>query len=51
MFASLVKRVTARFHRKRCPECGHKMHETICDVCGYDLVRRTRDKTFHPPAM
>src|SRR5262249_56601952 len=51
MFASLVKRVTAPFRRKRCPECGHKVRETFCDVCGYDLIQRTRDKTFHTPAI
>jgi ribosomal protein L37E len=44
MFASLVKRVTAPFRRKRCPECGHKVHETYCDVCGYDLIEQTRTK-------
>jgi len=44
MFASLVNRVTAVFHRKRCPECGHKVRETYCDVCGYDLIRQARDK-------
>ena len=42
--ASLVQRVTAPFRRKRCPECGHKVRETFCDVCGYDLVEQTRAK-------
>jgi rRNA maturation endonuclease Nob1 len=51
MFASLTKRVTAWVHRNRCPECGHKVHETFCDVCGYDLIRQTRDKTFHNPGI
>ncbi len=51
MFASLIKRVTAPFRRKRCPECGHKVRETYCDVCGYDLVRQTQDKTFHRPVI
>ena len=47
MLASLVKRVTSVFHRKRCPECGHKVREqTFCDVCGYELFERTRDSTF-----
>jgi hypothetical protein len=46
MFASFVKRVTARFRRKRCPECRHKVRETFCDVCGYDLIQQTRDKAF-----
>jgi ribosomal protein L37E len=44
MSASLVKRVTAPFRRKRCPECGHKVHEMYCDVCGYDLIEQTRTK-------
>ena len=44
MFTSLVKRVVAPFRRKRCPECGHKVHEAYCEVCGYDLVRQARDK-------
>ena len=51
MFASLVKRVGAPFRRKRCPECGHKVRETFCDVCGYDLIQQTRNKTFHPPVI
>jgi len=51
MFASLVKRVTGPFRRKRCPECGHKVRERFCDECGYDLFLRTRDKTFHPPLI
>ncbi len=46
MFASLVNRVRARFGGQRCPECGHKVPETFCDVCGYDLVRQTRDKSL-----
>ena len=45
MFASLVRRVTAPFRRKRCPECGHKVREqTLCDVCGYELLEQSRDK-------
>jgi ribosomal protein L37E len=47
MFASLVNRVTAVFHRKRCPECGHKVRQTYCDVCGYKLVEQTRDKALY----
>ena len=46
MFASFIQRVTARFHRKRCPECGHEVRETFCDVCGYDLIQQTRAKEF-----
>ena len=37
-------RVTAPFRRKRCPECGHKVRETYCDACGYDLIEQTRTK-------
>ena len=51
MFASLFNRVTAVFHRKRCPECGHKVRETYCDVCGYDLIEQTRDKAPHRPVI
>ena len=47
MFASLVNRVTAVFHRKRCPECGHKVRETYCDACGYRLVEQARDKAVY----
>jgi hypothetical protein len=32
MFASLVKRVIAQFHRKRGPESGHEVHETRGEV-------------------
>lgn len=49
MAASLVHRVIARFRRKRCPGCGQKVNETYCNVCGYDLVRQTRDKAFDHP--
>lgn len=42
MLASLVRRVTAPFRRRRCPECGHRVRETFCDVCGYDLIEQTR---------
>jgi len=44
MFAKIVQRMTAPFRRKRCPECGHKLRETYCDVCGYELIEQTRDK-------
>ena len=47
MFASLGKRVAAVFRPKRCPEGGHKVRETFCDVCGYDLIGQTRDKAFY----
>ena len=51
MFASLVNRVTAVFHRKRCPECGHKVRQTYCDVCGHDLIEQTRAKAPHRPVI
>jgi DNA-directed RNA polymerase subunit RPC12/RpoP len=51
MFASLVNRVTAPFHRKRCPECGHKVRETYCDACGYKLIEQTRDKALRRPVI
>jgi hypothetical protein len=51
MFASLVKRVTGPFSRRRCPECRHKVRGTFCDVCGYDLIQQTRDKTFRRPVI
>jgi ribosomal protein L37E len=51
MFTSVVQRVTAPFHRKRCPDCGHKVRETYCDVCGYDLIEQTRDKAFRRPVI
>ena len=44
MSAPLARRVTAPFRRKRCPECGHKVRETYCDACGYDLIEQTRTK-------
>ena len=25
-----------------CPECGASVRETYCEVCGYDLIRKTR---------
>ena len=47
MFASLINRITAPFHRKRCPECGHKVRETYCDVCGYKLIEQTREHNLY----
>jgi len=44
MFGQIVQRMTAPFRRKRCPECGHKLRESYCDVCGYDLIEQTRNK-------
>jgi ribosomal protein L37E len=51
MFASLIKRVSAPFRRQRCPECGRKVRETYCDVCGYDLVEKTRAKLPSRPVI
>jgi predicted amidophosphoribosyltransferase len=47
MFASLINGVTAPFGRKRCPECGHKVRQAYCDVCGYRLVEEARDKYLY----
>jgi len=42
-----------RFHRSRkgCPECGATVEKTYCKVCGYDLVRKTRNEAaqHRPP--
>jgi hypothetical protein len=29
--------------RNACPECGAAVPETQCEVCGYDLLRETRE--------
>lgn len=36
---------------RACPECGASVPETYCEVCGYDLVRKTRDDVgrYKPP--
>jgi hypothetical protein len=37
-----------------CPECGSVLpaHSPYpCDVCGYDLVRRVRDRQIHTPTI
>ena len=47
--AWLGKRATAVFCPKRCPECGHKVRQTYCDVCGYDLIEQSRDKPLYGP--
>lgn len=51
MFASLVERITRPFRRTRCPDCGHKVRETFCDACGYDLIQQTRDKAIRRPML
>jgi predicted amidophosphoribosyltransferase len=35
-----------------CPECGATMTQIQCEVCGYELVRKTRADIarFKPPA-
>jgi len=34
--------------RKACPACGASVQETYCEVCGYDLIRKTRaDSVLH----
>ena len=36
--------------RKSCPECGEKVQQTYCEVCGYDLILKTRgDNALRPP--
>lgn len=32
--------------RPICPECGAQVPLTTCEVCGYDVVRRTRDAAY-----
>jgi predicted amidophosphoribosyltransferase len=34
--------------RRICPDCRRRSPEMFCDVCGYDLVRQTRDKALPP---
>jgi len=43
-----------RLHRpgKSCPECGEQVQETYCEVCGYDLIRKSRaDNALRRPPM
>jgi len=42
LFRKLLRR------HQHCPECGSTSTQAYCDVCGYDLVRRTRDRTTPP---
>jgi ribosomal protein L37E len=49
MITSRLKQFVSRFRRQRCPECHSHVRRTYCDVCGYDLIRQTRDKALHPP--
>jgi ribosomal protein L37E len=38
------RRVLARVFPQRCPDCGRKVREQHCDVCGYGLFKQTRDE-------
>lgn len=46
MSMSWMKRLSRLIHRENCPHCGHAVHETYCDVCGYELIRQTRDESL-----
>ena len=36
----------------RAPECGGEVQQTYCEVCGYDLVLKTRgDNALRRPPM
>ena len=37
--------------RRSCPECGHVGRQVYCDVCGYDLVAKTRAATPQRPTL
>lgn len=38
--------------RQSCPDCGAAVHETNCEVCGYDLVRKSRGEAgLHRPPL
>lgn len=49
MSTAWIKRLTRFGRRERCPECGEPVHETYCEVCGYDLIRQTRDEALRRP--
>lgn len=39
-----------RAARHSCPECGASVQETFCEICGYDLIRKTRGEvSAHRP--
>ena len=40
-----------RRSRSACPECGESVRDTYCELCGYDLVRQTRDSAPHRPIL
>jgi predicted amidophosphoribosyltransferase len=48
-------RVRRLLHRDRCcPACGSDLHPQsshLCDVCGYDLIRRVRDSQIRRPLV
>jgi DNA-directed RNA polymerase subunit RPC12/RpoP len=36
--------------RKTCPECGAQVEQTQCEVCGYEVIRKSRaDVSLHKP--
>jgi predicted amidophosphoribosyltransferase len=36
--------------RESCPECGASVPATYCEVCGYDLIKKTRAEAgLHRP--
>ena len=51
MRARLLLRRMLRHRARPCPECGENLRDTYCDVCGYDLVQRSKDTTFHRPVV
>ena len=51
MSTSWLKRLSRLTRRERCPECGEPVRETFCEVCGYDLIRQTRDSTLRRPSL
>ena len=42
-----------RLHTRKvgCGECGRASRRTYCDVCGYELVRRTRAEAPKVPGV
>jgi hypothetical protein len=41
-----------RRRRHSCPECGASVRETYCEICGYDLIRKTRgEAALHRPPL